>query len=126
MSEKTRHWPVPGTVAEAGRRFLYLEQSYRAKFSKTFRAIGDHIEQTTVRYPDGGMITENTRVTLPDGRVFYGLSFKGDVDEWERGVKRFASEHQLRVAVVEHGEIKVEDETSYPLGECAIEFLESP
>lgn len=117
---------VPGTREVPGRAFLYLQHRAGASFLPTFRSLGEFIENNTDRYPTGGMITENVRITLPDGRVFYGISFKGDLERWAAGIRKYADVNGLSIAAVEGDQLVTDRHDSYALSESSIEFLTQP
>ena len=112
---------LPGSIPVKGRRFLYLQAADTADFLRAFRSIGDLIEAREPQFPAGGMLSENFQVTTPDGRSFFGLSFKGDLDRWGSGIEAFAGEAGRALAAVENEQFRVDDGAVFALRDCRVE-----
>jgi len=113
--------PIPGSRPIPGRQFLYVEAASEAEFQTAFHAIGAFIEEEPLPFPEGGMISENTKLILRDGPTFFGLSFKGDVVRWEAGIRGFCKARQRRVGGVIDQRFVLDDGQSMPLESCTVE-----
>ena len=76
-------------------------------------------------FPNGGMMTENTVLDLPGGRLLFGLSFKGDSGVWASGVTEYARSNAVLVGEIAGGNIVLSDGTRVPVDQCAAEFYQS-
>ena len=70
------------------------------------------------------MITENTTIITPSGGQFCGVSFKGDVTGWEKGVLAFASLRGLKTLRVKGDVVQLNDGSEWRLDQCRIEPYE--
>lgn len=60
------------------RELRFIEARNIKDFGNAFKEIGKH----GVFPIKGGMIEHGVVVTLPDGRSFFGVSYKGEIDRW--------------------------------------------
>lgn len=109
---------IPGEHDYEWRRFLYLESRGR-DFRRLFDELGDFIDRGSSAPKSGGMISESTRIETPSDGVFEGVSFKGDFDGWDAGIRAFGAAHGLRVAKAMPGALVV-GERQIPFAKCRI------
>jgi hypothetical protein len=69
---------TPGTVTIPGREFLYVSDGRRPDFSSLFEELTTKVTPRLAQR--GGVISENCRLRMPDGRAFHALSYTGDLD----------------------------------------------
>jgi hypothetical protein len=70
------------------------------------------------------MISENARVTVPNGTVFFGLSFKGDLDRWEAGIRDYCKQHRRKNGEIVSATFVLVDGESYPLEACTVQHYQ--
>ena len=114
---------VPGSIVVEGRAFLYFQMPSYMEFKTIFRKIGQWVNAAGEVPKTGGMVSENVEVEAPDRRRFYGLSFKGDRERWERAILRFAEEHRVPVARVSNDRIYTSD-SEFLLSQCRVTFFQ--
>ena len=71
---------------------------------------------------DGGALIEGCALTLPSGRRFQALSYRGDIEGWRRQVELGAEALGVSLGQLMDGALVLEDGTSYPLADCQVEF----
>jgi hypothetical protein len=114
---------VPGTVAVKGREFRYVLDDERMPFSKLFHELVVAGKRTATQ---GGVISENCEVRLPDGAKYQALSYKGDVDGWRADIEHGASALGLPLARIDGGKFVLAGGRTYDLDKCEIIFRKSP
>ena len=116
-SERT----IPGTtLSSAGRRVIYVSEDTAIEFRKIFHDLLGKAQPLSPK--DGGAILAGCMITLPDGRRFHAVSFKGDIPGWSKQIELGASAYNLEIATLANGEISVVSNGKFGLGECKVEF----
>jgi hypothetical protein len=111
---------LPGLVEVPWRRFLYISDQQPETFQQRFDELGEYIGTATALPASGGMITENVTITTPNGDIFCGLSFKGDLGGWERGILAFAEHRGIKTLRIRDPHVVVNDGTAWPLEACRV------
>lgn len=118
---------IPGTIKVEGREFLYISDDGNNYFTrKSLRSkklsLFDKVTSQFRLAKNGGVISENCRIWLPTGELFHGLSYKGDIEGWRKGIELSTNQLNLLIAVIVENNIKLSDERIYALSDCKIEF----
>ena len=71
---------------------------------------------------EGGALTENCKIWLPTNELFHGLSYKGDIEGWRKGITLGATHLGLLTAKIAEGNIEVSDGRVYALSDCKVEL----
>jgi hypothetical protein len=89
-SERT----IPGaSLSSVGRKVIYVSEDTTIELRKIFH---DLLGKTQPFLPkDGGAILAGCMITLPDGRRFHAVSFKGDIPGWSKQIELGASKADL-------------------------------
>jgi hypothetical protein len=116
--------PTPGTISVPGREFLYVQHADERSFAKLFDDIGVFIEKSVKPLPRGGFITTNAILTLPSGVSLFGLSFKGDLSGWEKGIVGFAEARNLLTAKIRGSSVVLGTGETSPLNACAVRYFD--
>ncbi|KKD60073.1 hypothetical protein RN22_12155 [Grimontia sp. AD028] len=111
---------VPGTIGVDGREFWYVEDDGKGDFNKLFPKLLTAI--TPPLHNSGGAITGGCSLTLPDGRVFHSISYKGDLAGWKEQVIQGAKELGLGLFQVRDDKVELIDGSCYLLSECEANF----
>lgn len=115
---------IPGTYPVADTEFLYLRDFTAESFERKFRAIGNHVRRSDVKPSRGGMVSENIQIVLPDGRSFFGLSYRGDIAGWERSILEYTSHNALELARVNGRIFELFSGEHFELASCTARFYE--
>jgi hypothetical protein len=113
---------IPGLVPRSNWGYVYFAQPDKRMFRTMFRSITPLMKERGWLPASGGIGTENTSITLPDGRQFFCLAYKGDLEGWRTGILAFAREKGLTTAEIADGVFRLDDGTQVPLSECTAEF----
>jgi hypothetical protein len=113
---------VPGTMYVAGREFIYLADDGNRDPESWFELVTE--SEPRNRAKSGGALLENCRIKLPDGQLFYALSYKGDLPGWRSVFLESGKRLKLPIAFVDKDEIIVDDGRRFKLSECRIEFFQ--
>lgn len=116
--ETTRH--VPGLVPVPYREVRYAEDSGEEPFEILFKRLVQHVNPPVMK--DGGALTENCALTVPTGRRFQALSYRGDIEGWRHQVAQGAAALGVALGQLVEGELVVDDGSSYKLADCQVEF----
>lgn len=115
---------IPGAIPIKGREFFYIEYKSTDEFVKLFPELPFRGPKTGVIPKSGGMLNENVCIMLPEGSLFFGVSYKGDVPSWRAVLLEFCAYRDMRSATIVDGVLVTNDGNSYPLSRCKIEFYE--
>ncbi|WP_338550593.1 hypothetical protein [Roseovarius phycicola] len=111
---------VPGQKEKNGSVLMFFCVPSNSKGKKVFRQLTAPRDYFFAKA--GGAIEGNCRVTTPDGRVFFSLSFRGDLDGWKKTIETAAVDQNIVLAYVSENELIISDKTSLSLEECVFEF----
>lgn len=111
---------VPGLVPAEFREVRYVEDRGEEPFKKFFQRLVRHVDPPLMK--DGGSLVEGCVVTLPTGRRFQAISYRGDVDGWRNQVAQGASGLGVCLGQIVEGILVLDDGLSYPLTDCKVEF----
>lgn len=112
---------IPGRVEYEWREVIYIGVPQDKKFEEElFHKI------TTQHKPvipqDGGVISENFVIIVPDGTAYFGLSYNKDIEGWRQQILYGAGLLKLSVGVIRDGRMFVTSENkSFDLTDCSFE-----
>ena len=110
---------IPGTVAVEGREHWYIEYhggDFDSEFIKLIQAVQPAIPS------HGGAITGGCELTLPDGRKFHAMSYKGDLIGWRKQIELGAKHLGCATARIGDDDLYVSDASAFPLAACHARF----
>ena len=110
---------IPGTQTVEGREYCYIEYSgddFDSEFLRLVQA-NQPTEST-----NGGAITGGCELTLPDGRKFHAMSYKGDLLGWCKQVEIGAKMLGRLTARISDEDLYVVDSSKVPLASCNVRF----
>ncbi|WP_156784786.1 hypothetical protein [Microbacterium sp. BH-3-3-3] len=109
---------LPGFVALEWREFRYVQVAEAAASSRGwFHDLLD-VAETLPLPAEGGCVEERVLVRTPDGLVFAGLSYRGDIEGWRRYVEAIARHRHCVIALIEGNELACSDGRRYRLADC--------
>jgi len=111
---------VPGTLSVSGREYWYVEDDGRGRFDSLFQDLVSAVSPR--RYESGGAITGGCELTLPDGRKFNALSFKGDLEGWREQIVGGARKLHLDAARAVDGQLIFVNGDTLRISDCTARF----
>jgi len=111
---------VPGTIPVKGREFWYVEDDGNNDFNDLFHKAVGAIQPPIPR--SGGATTEGCTLTLPDGRKFHAMSYKGDLEGWRKQIRQGAAQLKLVAAQLIDGDLIISKNERISLSECEVRF----
>lgn len=111
---------IPGTVAVEGREYWYVEDDGSGDFDASFLKVVLAVDPPL--HARGGALTGGCELTLPDGRKFHALSYKGDLDGWRAQIAQGARKLGLDAARAIDGELVLANGLTIPISECEVRF----
>ena len=122
---------IPGTKPEGNYKFIYFQddgqkkhgKELKKRFSKQFKLL---IKSAPNYAKTGGFGEMRCAITLPDGKLFFALDYKGgneeDTEALRREIIEAAQARNILTATIKDHVITTSDGKSYPLSECQIVF----
>lgn len=110
---------IPGTQAVENREFIYIQHNEEEPFPTFFKRLVRHV--TPPIPTSGGVLVEGCRISLPDGEVFYAISYKGDLHGWRQQIKLGAEAFNRSLGRIVN-ESLIFDNKPVDLVNCQIEF----
>jgi len=126
MDNSNEH--IPGVIKVEGREFLYVaddgEDFFRKKKGSKVKKESLFSKLTSLFFmaKEGGALTKNCKIWLPTNELFHGLSYKGDIEGWRKGITLGATHLGLLTAKIAEGNIEVSDGRVYALSDCKVEL----
>jgi len=111
---------VPGLVPVDFREVRYAEDRGEEPFELLFKRLVRHVNPPVMK--DGGALIEGCVLSLPSGRRFQALSYRGDIEGWRRQVAQGAAALGVSLGQLMDGVLVLDDGTSCPLADCQVEF----
>ena len=109
---------LPGMAPGGEDRVLCYMQSSDLK---SFRSLFPKITKfgASIALPrSGGMGEQNTILTTPDGRHFFGVSYKGDVERWGAKLRACCAELGMLWAEIRGTHLILSNGESISLSDC--------
>jgi len=113
---------LPGFVAREWREFRYVQVAEAAASSRGWFHEFLDVTETLPLPAEGGCVEERVVVRTPDGLVFAGLSYRGDIEGWRRYVESIARHRHCLVALIQGNELACSDGRRYQLADCIRQF----
>ena len=126
MDNSNEH--IPGVIKVEGREFLYIaddgEDFFRKKKGSKVKKESLFSKLTSLFFmaKEGGALTENCKIWLPTNELFHGLSYKGDIEGWRKGITLGATHLGLLTAKIAEENIEISDGRVYALSDCKVEL----
>jgi hypothetical protein len=115
-----RERKIPGTIPSDTRKYIYIaDDGTKRDFKMQFHKITENVSPRNAQY--GGMGEEGFRIYLPDGSLFHGISYKGDLEGWRKDIELGAKNLNLPTAVIQDNNIIISDGRSFKLSDCTTE-----
>ena len=76
--------PLPGLTPSPGSEVVYFQDDGTLALYEQFDRLTKHVSPPLPN--DGGASTTRHTLTLPDGRVFHAIKYRGDVEGWRRQI----------------------------------------
>ncbi|MDP8185532.1 hypothetical protein [Phocoenobacter skyensis] len=111
---------IPGKIKCDFREFWYVEDNEGKFQKKLFDKLTDAVDPPLCK--SGGVITQNCKITTINGRVFEGLSYKGDLEGWRQQIIQGAEILNVDLAQIQDNKLVLLTDESYDLDECDISF----
>ncbi len=110
---------IPGVQAPDGREVWYVEYNGN-DFDSEFLRLMDANQPPSAGH--GGAITGGCELTLPDGRRFHAISFKGDLDGWRTQLTQGAQMLNRQTARILGNDLFLDGSAGVPLSSCGVRF----
>lgn len=112
---------IPGKEEYEWREVIYIEVPPDKKFEEEL-----FHEITTQHKPiipqEGGVISENFIIIIPDGTTYFGLSYNKDIEGWRQQILYGTSLLKLDIGIIKDGKTFVTSgEKSISLTDCTFE-----
>lgn len=111
---------IPGSITVEGRENWYIEDDGCGDFDSLFLKVVSAIAPPL--HSRGGALTGGCELTLPDGRKFHALSYKGDLEGWRAQIAQGARKIGLDAARAIDGELIFSNGESIPMSKCEVRF----
>lgn len=112
---------IPGLTRSEHREVRYVEERSDQPFKELFEKLIWQV--TPPLMSDGGALVERCVLTLPTGRRFQAISYRGDIDGWRRQIAGGAAAMKIELGELIDGVLVLDDGTSFPLSDCEVRFL---
>ncbi|MFN3168781.1 MAG: hypothetical protein ACE37H_17130 [Phycisphaeraceae bacterium] len=97
-------------------QYYYIEYSGPTEFSEVYPTIVDSCDELQ----DGGSFNEEAVLTTPVGTNYHAISCRGDTVAWEKGIRDWCVQRNLRYGTIVEGDFVISDGTSFHLSECSL------
>lgn len=111
---------IPGSIKVEGREHWYIEDDGCGDFDALFLKVVSAVAPPL--HARGGALTGGCELTLPDGRKFHALSYKGDLEGWRAQIAQGAGKMGLDTARAIDGELIFSNGEAIPMSECEVRF----
>jgi len=112
---------IPGVNALGDGEWVYFLPHPDVDPRKQF---GTLVSQVSKRRAKSGAIGEaGIRIELPDGRVFYGIYYRGDIQGWRADITESCQKQGIMLARFKRRRFIVDSVQSYRIADLKIEQL---
>lgn len=112
---------IPGVNIGEEREYRYIQGNYIKDFEEElFSYLFDVVDDPQIQY--GASLSANCKITTPDGDIFYGLSYRGDIEGWRKDFESGAKKLSLLFAIIEDKYLIDSLGRKYLLSDCQVEF----
>lgn len=112
--------PIPGSVPSEDREWWYVEVEGSSDFKGLFRALVRAVQPAIPA--SGGAMDEGCELTLPDGRKFHALSYRGDLAGWRKQIAEGAEKVGVKAVLVVDGDLVFSGAERIPVANCTARF----
>ncbi|RUL68723.1 hypothetical protein [Dyella choica] len=111
---------VPGTKPREGAEIVYFSDNGAGTFRDQFIGLCNDVNPRKAKH--GGKTSEGCRIRVPDGTMFYAISYHGDLDGWRADIEAGATLHRSVLAHVNGDRLVAVDGRSFALSDCEVIF----
>jgi hypothetical protein len=111
---------IPGRIPVVGREYWYIEAKQSINFNELFVRLVKAVDPPL--YTKGGALTGGCELTLPDGRKFHAMSFKGDLDGWREQITAGVNKLRIEAGQIVEGRLLLLSGDVVPLEQCGVRF----
>lgn len=111
---------IPGTVAVEGKEFVYFSDDGKNTARKQFNTLTQYTNPPHAKH--GGVVSQGCSIALPDGSIFYAVSYHGDVEGWRKDIEEGARALHVSLAMIENGAFVISDGRRFSLEDCKATF----
>lgn len=111
---------IPGTVSVEGREHWYIEDDGSGDFDSFFLKLISAVQPPL--HTRGGALTGGCELTLPNGKRFHAMSYKGDLQGWRNQISQGAKVLSLSAARAIDGMLVFSEFDAVPILECKARF----
>ncbi|SFD74055.1 hypothetical protein SAMN04489722_1243 [Algibacter lectus] len=113
---------IPGKIIIENSEVKYISDDGNDNFVNNKNGLFDLITSQFEIAKYGGIISENCKLTLPNGELFHSLSYRGDIEGWREEIDLGAEKLKLITGKVINDKIELSDGRNFKLSDCKIEF----
>lgn len=111
---------VAGLVPVTHREVRYVEDRGVEPFKEFFERLVWHFNPPMMK--DGGAMIEGCVLTVPGGRRFQALSYRGDIAGWRHQLMQGAAALNVTLGRLVDGDLVLDDGSLYKVADCQVEF----
>lgn len=111
-----RDGTIPGTIGVEGKEFVYFGDTGTGSFRDQFNALVQFV--TPPRAKRGGASNQGCTLECPDGSIFHGIAYHGDLQGWRLQIEEGARGLGVPLARIVGERLVVSDGRSLALAEC--------
>lgn len=121
MKAKTRNKEF---IIAKGKKYVFFLPNENNSYSKYFLSkLGEQVNPPIVK--NGGISESRIKIITPKNDVFYGFSYKGDIEGWNRQIELSTIKLNMMYAKINHDELLLSDGTVFLLNDCIITDYEN-
>ena len=111
---------IPGAVLVDGKEVVYFCNDGQRPWSKQFDAITTYSNPPHVQ--NGGANAGGWNLTLPDGSIFYAITYHGDLAGWRQDIEEGAAGLNITLARIDGDKFVVSDGRVFALSDCVLKL----
>jgi hypothetical protein len=111
---------VPGLMPVVHREVRYVEDRGEEPFNELFERLMWHVNPPLMK--DGGALIEGCVLTVPGGRRFQAISYRGDIEGWRQQVNQGAAALKTTLGKLVDGNLVLDDGSLHKIIDCQVEF----
>jgi hypothetical protein len=110
--------PLPGLEPSDGSEVVYFANFAEDDIAEQLKQLARRIDPPHLKHGSVGA-TMHT-LTLPNGKVFHAIKYRGDLDGWRRQIAEGAQSLDVVLGRIENGSVfRLSDGAAYDLAECS-------
>ena len=103
-----------------GQRVVYFQKDKLKDLRRQFKDVTQHTNPPNAT--SGGITMNGCAIGIPGGMEFHAVSFRGDVEGWNKDIQEGARFFKIILASIELDKIVLSDGESFLLSDCDIKF----